>query len=201
MEVLYPLPALSSPEPAPGSEVTVLVHHLVPAQARSAFLDALKNLLEASARAPGALGCKVFQEEENGAVRITILQRFASAEAHEAWLQSKTFGDWKRAVEPLKPALERVRTYSGVEALFVAGQSPDAPPRWKMAIVLLIAVLPLSLAMSLWFGQALARVSPLTGALITSPIMVLLMTYVVVPLLTKIFAGWLQPARKAASPA
>lgn len=195
MEVLYPLPSLSSPEPAAESSITVLVHHAVARENRVAFLDALKELLATFDTAPGAKGCKVFEHTEVHLVRITILQRFASSKDHDAWLNSADFARWKEAVAPLHPELEHVRTYSGVEALFAAGQSPDAPPRWKMAVVLLLAVFPLSLAMSHWFGPALASIPSWLGALVSSPIMVFLMTYVMVPPLTKIFGWWLRPSK------
>ena len=192
MEILLPLPSLSTSDPDSTSATTVLVNHVVAAEKREAFLTSLQDLLKNFHAAPGAKGCMVFQHQEGDFVRFTILQRFASPADHEAWVKTGDFARWQAAVEPLKPVLEHVRSYHGMEALFAAGQSPDAPPRWKMALLLLIGVFPLSLAMSAWCGPALASISPLTGALITSPLMVGLMTYVVVPLLTKIFAGWLQ---------
>lgn len=195
MEILYPLPALSGPE-IQENQIIVLVNHVIETDARPAFLEALKVLLGGLAEVPGASGYKVFQEEEGACVRITVLQRFDSAEAHEAWLQSEKFLKWRQSVESLHPKLEHVRSYSGIEALFAAGQSQDAPPRWKMSVVLFLAVFPLSLALSHWFGKALASTPPLLGALISSPIMVVLMTYVMVPLLTKAFSGWLQPSRR-----
>lgn len=193
MEILYPLPSLSSPEPPRETTVSVLINHTISVEKCPAFLNALKELLKTFSAFPGTKGVKVFQQEENGLTRITILQRFASKEDHQAWLNTEAFTRWKTTIAPLQPTLEHVRSYSGIEALFAAGQ-PDAPPRWKMAIVLLIAVFPLSLALSHWFGKALANTPPLIGALISSPVMVLLMTYVMVPLLTKIFTKWLQPS-------
>jgi len=196
MEILYPLPSLSSPESAQESTITVLVNHVIAADSRMAFLDALKELLKTFEALPGAKGYKVFQEDAGTSIRITILQRFASWTDQEAWLNSEDFKRWKVAIAPLHPTLEHVRTYSGMEALFAAGQSPAAPPRWKMAIVLFLAVFPLSLALSHWFGKTLASIPPLIGALISSPVMVVFMTYIMVPVLTKIFSGWLQPSQK-----
>ena len=69
-----------------------------------------------------------------------------------------------------------------------------------MAVVLLVAVSPMSLAVAHWLAPALARVSLFTGALITSVIMVVSMTWLVVPLLTKLFEPWLQPATSTARP-
>lgn len=192
MEILYPLPSLAGAEPGEDASLTVLVNHTVPAVKKPAFLDALRVMLGRAGSFPGSLGSAIFQQEEGALARITILHRFASVADRDAWLASRDFATWQEAIAATSCTLEHVRTYSGMEALFAAGRA-DAPPRWKMALVLLIAVLPLSFALSQWFGKALSSIPPLTGALITSPIMVLLMTYVLVPLLTKLFAGWLQP--------
>lgn len=194
MEILYPLPALSGSEPVVESGITLLVNHTVSTDRRPAFLDALKELLKSFEQAKGANGYKVFEKEDGSVSQITILQRFASTADHEAWLASEDFARWKSAVTPLNSTLGGVKSYSGIAALFAAGQAPDAPPRWKMAVVLFIAVFPLSLGLSHWFGKALASTPPLIGALISSPIMVMLMTYVMVPILTKIFSRWLQPS-------
>lgn len=197
MEILYPLPALSGAGSASDSSVTVLANHTVAWERRGAFLDTLKPLLENFNAFPGALGCKVFEQHEDSLARITILQRFAAAADHEAWLRSADFRRWRDAVSLIQPTVEHVRTYSGIEALFAAGKSPGAPPRWKMAVVLCFAVFPLSLALSVWFGRALASISPLAGALITTPLMVVLMTYVMVPIFTGVFARWLQPSLRS----
>lgn len=193
MEILYPLPSPTSPETSQDSSVTALINHVVGKDRRDEFLQALKDFLRAYDDFSGARGCQVFEQEEGERVRITMLQRFDAAADHERWLRSKAFARWEAVMARIQPMVEPVRSYAGMEALFAAEQkAPGAPPRWKMAIVLLIAVFPLSLAMSVWFGPALGSISPVIGALITSPVMVFLMTYVIVPILTKIFAGWLQ---------
>ncbi len=194
MQILYPLPSLSISEPAPGGSVTVLVYHVVSTAKCGEFLDELKILLQTLETYPGAMGSKVFmQEEGEEQVRITVLERFSTAEAHAAWLECDAFQRWKGSAAQAEPTLQSVHRYSGMEALFAAGQTPDAPARWKMAVVLLIAVFPLSLGLSTWFGKALAQMPPWQGALLSSPAMVVLMTYVMVPALSKIFGRWLQP--------
>lgn len=196
MEILYPLPSPGLPDARNDDSVTVLVTHIIAKDKGQEFLHVLKEFLRSYDLFPGTKGCRVFKQMEGDQVRVTMLQRFREAADHERWLKSEAFAQWEDEMARIQPTVEPVRSYAGMEALFAAEQkAPGAPPRWKMAIVLLIAVFPLSLAMSVWFGPALGSMPPVTGALITSPVMVFLMTYVIVPILTKIFAGWLQPAR------
>lgn len=196
MKILLPLPSISGSEPRAENSVTVLVHFTVAPEQKSAYLEALKQLLEQFEAFPGTIGYKVFKQDEADPVRVTIMQRFASAEAYRSWLASEAFANWERELDKIGPTLEQVQRYSGMEALFAAAEhAQDAPPRWKMCVVLLIAVFPLSLILSVWVGPALAFLPPALGTLITAPVMVVLMTYVLVPALTRVLGNWLQPRR------
>jgi antibiotic biosynthesis monooxygenase (ABM) superfamily enzyme len=195
MEILYPV-STGAPRdnaPAPGS-ITVLVDREVPAAQEKVFLVTLQGLLEAFGRFPGTSGSLVFRREAAGQVEFSILQRFATEADHDAWLASPAFGRWRETVAPPEPDPGHVRRYSGMEAFFVSARAPAAPPRWKMAVVLFLAVMPMSLAMSRWVAPALAHLSLFTGSLLTSIAMVIAMTYAVVPLLSTLFQRWLQPS-------
>ncbi len=195
MELLYPVSSHPPRGNATGGEsVTVLVDRVISSAEEPAFRSTLEGLLEEFARVPGASGSLVFRRESGGDVEFSILQRFATEQDHAAWLASAGFGRWRAAMAPSTPTPDHVQRYSGMDAFFVDAKAPDAPPRWKMAVVLLVAVYPMSLAVAHWLAPALARVSLFTGALITSVIMVVSMTWIVVPLLTKLFEAWLQPA-------
>jgi antibiotic biosynthesis monooxygenase (ABM) superfamily enzyme len=193
MDLLYPVSSTSHTDnSSDGGPVTVLVTRVLPRKREATFVGTLKGLLEAFDRFPGTSGNVVFRRESGEEVELSILKRFSSKAAHDAWLASPEFGRWRAEVAPATPTPGHVRRYSGMEAFFVSAGAPDAPPRWKMAVVLFLAVLPMSLAMSRWVAPALAQLSLFTGSLITSIAMVVAMTYAVVPLLTRIFQPWLR---------
>lgn len=200
MELFYPV---SSGSPTAGSSagsVTVLVNRTVPAAEEQSFVATLSELLAEFDCFPGTSGSLVLRRESDGGVDFSIVQRFEAAKDHDAWLASPGFARWKERVAPPVPTSDHVHRYSGMDAFFVSAKAPAAPPRWKMAVVLFVAVYPMSLAMSAWAAPVLARVSPLAGALITSVVMVIAMTYIVVPLLTKLFERWLQAKASSSSP-
>lgn len=203
METLRPLPSFSPVGQAvENGPVTVLVNRTVPAEQEKAFCAALKELLREFDGFPGTSGSMVFRREAAGGVEFSILQQFAGKAEHAEWAGSPGFSRWRSEVAPPAPAPGHVQRYSGMEAFFVSAQAPEAPPRWKMAVLLMFAVYPLSLFLSIWGAPLLALLPVLAGTLLTSVFMVLLMTYVLVPLLTKIFQKWLQPDKRgpAASP-
>ncbi len=198
MEILYPVSTAAPRDNALAhGSVTVLVDREVPTAQEAGFLATLEGLLEAFGRFPGTTGSLVFRREAAGQVTFSVLQRFATEADHDAWLASPAFARWREAVAPPEPAPGHVRRYSGMEAFFVSAPAPDAPPRWKMAVVLFLAVMPMSLAMSRWVAPELAHLSLFTGSLLTSVGMVIAMTYAVVPLLTRLFQPWLQPSTRA----
>ena len=63
-----------------------------------------------------------------------------------------------------------------------------------MALLLLVTVHPVSLGVAHWLAPTLAHVSLLGGTFLTSVLMALTTTYVLVPILTRVFQGWLAPA-------
>lgn len=197
MKILYPIrsipEAVSAGKSGEGDPVTVLVHRLVPLAEEKEFLTTLNRLLGDFNRFPGTAGSMVFRRPVGGDIELSIIQRFVGEAEHDAWLGSPQFERWRSKVAPTTPMHGHVRRYSGMESFFVSAQAPDAPPRWKMAVLLMIVVYPMSLALSTWGAPALARLPLFAGTFFTSVFMVLLMTYVLVPILTKLFQRWLQP--------
>ncbi len=192
MEILYPRAIHSDPSGAANQSVTVLVNCSVATAGREVFMTTLQELLEAFRCSPGTIGSDVFEREAGEVIHLTIAQRFSTLADHEAWLQSDAFIQWKSRVAPAQT--QPVHRYYGMEVIFGASVTSDAPPRWKMFVILTISAIPISWALSHWFGQTLAAISPLTGALMTSQVMVALMNYVMTPLLSRIFDSWLQPS-------
>ena len=78
------------------------------------------------------------------------------------------------------------------------------PPKWKMALLIILAIYPLLLIvlplMGTVFDIPYLSVPITIGSefvvrtLVTAVILVTLMTWVAMPFLTKLFRGWLYPA-------
>ncbi len=68
------------------------------------------------------------------------------------------------------------------------------PPRWKMAIITWIAIYPIITVLLLVLGPIILGRLPIpVVTLILSVTLVLLMTFVIMPLLTRAFRPWIQP--------
>lgn len=72
--------------------------------------------------------------------------------------------------------------------------NPTAPPRYKIALLTWAAAFPVLTAVNVLLAPVLARL-PLPGrTLLMTGLLVGLLTYVIMPRLTRIFAAWLSPS-------
>jgi antibiotic biosynthesis monooxygenase (ABM) superfamily enzyme len=88
-----------------------------------------------------------------------------------------------------------VQQLSGVEPWF-ALPGPGTfvpPPRWKMAIVSWLVAFPLIQALNASLGLWLAPLPALVRVAVSGLAMIVIMTYVAMPLLTRALARWLYP--------
>ncbi|MBA3950579.1 MAG: antibiotic biosynthesis monooxygenase, partial [Rubrobacter sp.] len=68
-----------------------------------------------------------------------------------------------------------------------------APPRYKMAIVTWLAVFPTVLIIFTLFGPLLNLLPTVLRTLLFTLTMVTLMTYLIMPRMTRLFSFWLYP--------
>jgi antibiotic biosynthesis monooxygenase (ABM) superfamily enzyme len=79
-------------------------------------------------------------------------------------------------------------------ALTFRPSSPPAP-RYKMAIITWLTVFPLAAVLLMLLNPLLAGTSVVLRTLVFTMVMVSLMTYVVVPRMTRLFSFWLYPKK------
>jgi len=67
-----------------------------------------------------------------------------------------------------------------------------APPRWKTAVLIWLAIYPSITLLMLLFGDLLAQLPMPLRTLVLTVVLVPLMVFVLLPRLQKLFAGWLR---------
>jgi antibiotic biosynthesis monooxygenase (ABM) superfamily enzyme len=117
-----------------------------------------------------------------------ILRTFGDERERDAFYASPLFQSWEARARQLTEGEPHYRTLHGLEAWF---RSPDAPPRWKMALVTFLGVYPLTSSLPVLIGPRLAPLHPLLINIVVTGLIVLLLSWVVMPLLTRIFGRWL----------
>jgi antibiotic biosynthesis monooxygenase (ABM) superfamily enzyme len=82
------------------------------------------------------------------------------------------------------------RTYKSRET------QQNKPPRYKIFLLTWLAIYPLITVIFLLFGQQLSLLPIPIRTLLLTLVLVYLMTYIVMPWLTKVFFTWLYPNNK-----
>ena len=120
-----------------------------------------------------------------------ILRSFASAADRDAFYSSDFFKEWSKSIEPLIDGPPLYRELNGLEAWFRAPHT-KMPPRWKMAVTTWIAVWPVSMIVPALLAPLYpAGVPVVFRAGIGAAGIVLVLTWVAMPLLVKLLHGWL----------
>ncbi len=152
------------------------------------FQDSLRRFLGESFIHGGVQGAAMISPLPGADQReIGILRSFADEAERDAFYHSKLFQEWEAYASTLteEPVY---RQLSGLEAWF---RSPGAPPRWKMAVATFAGVLPTSIFLSFTLGPLLTDLPLLVKSALISASMVGLLTWVVMPFVTKTLRKWL----------
>lgn len=153
------------------------------------FKDALRTFLGDSFIHGGVHGAAMLTSLEGRETNeIGILRTFADEQERDAFYNSQLFKDWEAYASTVTEE-PHYRHLSGLEAWF---RMPNPPPRWKMAIATLCGVFPASAFISLTIGNYIQDLPLLVRIFIVAVLMVVMLTWVVMPMVTKILKAWLR---------
>lgn len=185
---------------APGP-VTVVATRRVKAGHEPAYEAWLGRLIHDAAALPGFLGSSIQRPAANGPREYTSVFRFDTVEHLRAFEESDLR---RRALSDVAPHVEADavwRKLTGLEFWFSppAGTVVPQPNRLRMALVMIAVVYGLVLSIGQVVALALSGAPAQLRLLITITIEVFLMTYVLMPRLTRWLARWIYPARSGRS--
>lgn len=153
------------------------------------FRDALRQFMGESFRYTGVHGASIISGPEGDDEReIGILRTFKNKAERDAFYNSEQFKKWEEYASTVteEPVY---RELNGLEAWF---RSTPAPPRWKMALVTLCGVFPTSIFLNLTVSPLIKDFPLVIRLLIIAACMVGILTWLVMPKLTRILKTWLR---------
>jgi antibiotic biosynthesis monooxygenase (ABM) superfamily enzyme len=187
------LRAVFGAEPsAPTSEpVTVTVARVVRPDRREAFERWAEHVLGLASSFPGNLGTSLLHPGP-GSSEYHLVYRFEDDESLAAWERSSERRSALAHVEEMVDDA-RYNRVAGLESFFTRPAQPG--PRWRMTVLTIAAVFAITSLFQQFVMPHLAG-WPLEGRLLVSAVVVvLLLGHVLMPALTRLFAGWLHPTR------
>ena len=174
--------------------VTVLITRRVRKGCAAEFERIMQGMVAAASRFPGHLGAHlVSPESASGNPLYQILFAFDTQAHLDAWSSSDERRSWLDRMGGVTLGDTSTRFLTGLEGWFALPSQPTRapPPRHKMAFVTWLGIFPLVLLLSNLIAPWLAPIHPVLSVLVVTALVVVLMTWAVMPVLTRLFAGWL----------
>ena len=160
------------------------------------FQNALREFFQTSFTHDGVLGATMIVPPPGSDSReFGILRTFANEKDRDDFYASAIFKAWEKKCEPLTETNSWThRPLHGLEAWFRTPHHP--PPRWKMAVATFIGVFPVATLLSLTLAPTLKSWHFLLSNALFNVCVVTLLTWVVMPLVTRVLHDWLHAEKK-----
>ena len=156
------------------------------------FQESLREFLRRSFDSHNVMGASMLTPPPGSNTReFGILRTFPSEAERDDFYRSPMFLAWDERARTMTEGEPVYRELHGMEAWFRSPSGP--PPRWKMAVVTLIGVFPTSVTLGATVGPFTHRWPYPVGPLVFSILMVSMLTWVIMPLVTRSLRHWLHP--------
>ena len=144
------------------------------------------------ARMPGHRGTGIVRPAA-GDREYTLMARFDDVDSAAAWEHSSQRQEWLGRMEAVVDEHVSFERQPGLDFWFTPPAAPTLrqPPRWKMALLTLGVLYPVSLGLNWLLGPHIGHWPLPPRVLVQSALVVTLMTYLFMPLATRAAAGWL----------
>ncbi len=173
-------------------QFTVVVSHFIKPGKKQAFEEALKKVIDKAKDYKGYEGIQTLQLGNKIENEYILMVRFDTEPNYQTWAHSETRKAWSQELKAYITKASEVRHQEGLEFWFSLPQPTSVPPRkWKMALLTWLVIYPSVLALSTLTGIYLSFLPLALRMLLVSMILVSLMTYVIMPKITSIFASWI----------
>jgi antibiotic biosynthesis monooxygenase (ABM) superfamily enzyme len=134
----------------------------------------------------------IYPSSSSGPNEYGILRTFVSDSDRTAFYKSALYCEWLIAIGSLVDGEPKYRELHGLEAWF-RNPSSGGPPLWKMAIATYLGVVPVIMFLSLTLGRLIRNWNFVLNNIVFNAFVVALLTWVVMPVITRILHSWLHP--------
>jgi antibiotic biosynthesis monooxygenase (ABM) superfamily enzyme len=176
----------------PAEPVTVTVARVVRPDQRAAFERWAEDVLQVAAGFPGNLGASLLHPGPDSS-EYHLVYRFVDDASLAAWERSSERRSALAHVEDMVDD-ERYNRVAGLESFFTRSATPG--PRWRMTLLTIVAVSAITSLLQQFVMPHLASWPLEVRLLLSATVVVIAMGNVLMPALTRLFAGWLHPTRR-----
>jgi uncharacterized protein len=182
----------------PQGPVTTTVTRRIKPGHEAAYEGFLAGISGAARAFPGYLGVEVFRPAGAQGGEYRTVYRFDSVAHLRTWQNSAEHAVWLARAEPHVAGPMRTQVLTGLEGWFTLPSQPGVPPPppYKMAILTWAAIFPLITLVVVASAPLLGHLPLVVRLAVTTGVTVPLMTWVVMPRVTRLLHRWLYPDRR-----
>lgn len=180
--------------------ITIVITRRVRPGREKAFERAVQDWIPRAVTFPGHLGAFLLHphptaDSPRGREYGAVL-RFRSMSLWKAFEESLEYREFLESIRPDQVDAPRVEAATGLEAWFRWTGTTQPPPRWKMAIVTWVGVCLTVGVLGILLGPGMSGWPPVARLLVMNAAVVVVLTWGVMPLLTRLTHRWLRPGRQ-----
>ncbi|MBD3887586.1 antibiotic biosynthesis monooxygenase [Phormidium tenue FACHB-886] len=178
-------------------QVTAVISHIVRPGREQGYEEWFRGIAADARTFKGHLGVSAIRPRDHAHPEYVVILKFDHYNNLKTWLESEVRREWIERLQPLIEKPEAIQTLTGLETWFSLPNQPlkSPPPRYKMVLVTWLGVFVTLAVLSRLLAPILSSLPVLLNQLVTTGLVVLVLTYLVMPRLTKLFRKWLYPTR------
>lgn len=179
----------------PTDPVTFIVSRSIRPGQEDAYQRWVKDVSAELLHFEGSIGLDIHTPASGNPHEYCLIYRFDTYEHLNHWMESAERRAWLAKLDGLIEGDTRVEVVTGLEYWFQrAGITPARmPSRHKQALVSWLAIFPLTTLVATLLMPVIDPLPLLLRNMLVSGLVILLMTYLVMPRLTRLLAVWLYP--------
>jgi len=183
---------IPSLDPDCDTPVTIIVKRRPKPGYEKEFEEVVAGISRAAMTYKGHLGVNIFRPNKTTNY-YRIVFKFDTRRNFIAWETSPERQEWLSRFAEVDNGDHQMEVLSGLETWFTTWDEEAVvpPPKYKMMIIVWLAVFPLSITLHLLLKPVLDETHIIVQVAIITVIIVALMTYIVMPLMSKLFHRWL----------
>lgn len=181
--------------------ITVIVSRRVNPEKIKEFELLSSEMTQRASKFKGYLGATLFKPVSKNDPEYRVMFRFKDLHSLQIWESSSQRKKILEQIEDLIISTSEREQLSGLVTWFTLPSSNPLvpPPRYKMTLIGWFALYPAVTSIFWFFGSWLAELPLFLRTFLVTIVVIILMTYVLMPFMTKIFATWLYPKNKHGS--
>lgn len=172
---------------------TIVVSHYIKQGKEQVFEEALKEVIQKAIGYDGYQGIQIIRPTNKAENEYILVIRFNTEVNYQVWANSAPRNEWFKTLKDYVSKESEIRYEEGIEFWFsLPHEKTSKPPKkWKMALLTWMVIYPSVLTLSTLVATFLDFLPIALRMLIVSLTLVSLMTYIIMPRITQIFAGWI----------